>query len=114
MAHPGCVGIQRTATEQSIEALPDYARLGPDEAAMVRFMLAYPELVVDAAMQREPHRLAHFSLELARLFHAYYNKHRVVTDDPVLSATRLRLVAAVRQVLDNGLGLLGIDAPESM
>ena len=114
MAHARCAGIQRTAAESSVSASPDYARLGPDEAALARLMLAYPELVADAAAQREPHRLAHFSLEFARAFHAYYNKHRVVTDDAVLSATRLRLVAAVRQVLANCLGLLGIEAPERM
>ena len=114
MAHARCVGIQRTAAEATVRALSDFSRLGADEAGLVRQMLAYPEVVADAALNREPHRLAHFLLEFARMFHAYYNKNRVVTEDAVLTAARLRLVAAVRQVLANCLGLMGITAPERM
>ena len=71
-------------------------------------------MTVDASDSREPHRIAHYLLELARAFHSYYNDHRVVSDDAELTAARLRLVAAVRQVVANGLELLGIDAPERM
>ena len=114
MAHARCAGIQRSAAENPPRATPDLSRLGAPEAALVRQLLAYPEVMVDASDSREPHRIAHYLLELARAFHSYYNDHRVVSDDAVLTAARLRLVAAVRQVLANGLDLLGIDAPARM
>ena len=114
MAHARCAGIQRSAAQTPSGATPDLSRLGAPETALVRQLLVYPEVMVDAADSREPHRIAHYLLELARAFHSYYNDHRVVSDDAVLSAARLRLVAAVRQVLANGLELLGINAPERM
>ena len=114
MAHARCAGIQRSAAENPSSAAPDLSRLGAPEAALVRQLLAYPEVTVDASDSREPHRIAHYLLELARAFHSYYNDHRVVSDDAELTAARLRLVAAVRQVVANGLELLGIDAPERM
>ena len=114
MAHARCAGIQRSAAENPINASPDFARLGDPEGTLVRQLLAYPELMIDASDTREPHRMAHYLLELARGFHSYYNDHRVVSDDGPLTASRLQLVAAVRQVLANGLGLLGIEAPERM
>ena len=114
MAHARCAGIQRSAAESPPDAPPDPSRLGAPEAALVRQLLAYPEVMVDASDSREPHRIAHYLLELARAFHSYYNDHRVVSDDAVRTAARLRLVAAVRQVLANGLDLLGIDAPARM
>ena len=114
MAHARCAGIQRSAAESPSDATPVLSRLGGPEAALVRQLLAYPEVTVDASDSREPHRIAHYLLELARAFHSYYNDHRVVSDDAGLTAARLRLVAAVRQVVANGLALLGIDAPERM
>jgi len=62
----------------------------------------------------EPHRIAFYLMELAAAFHAYYNKHRVLTEDPVLTAGRLVLISAVRKVIRNGLTLLGVSAPETM
>ena len=53
-------------------------------------------------------------MNLASVFHAYYNKHRVLTDEPDLTNARLYLVQAVRKVIRNGLGLLGVSAPEKM
>ncbi len=112
MAHARCAGIQRTAAEA--RTADGAARLTPDDVALARRLLAFPEVVVDACLNREPHRVTHYLLELARVFHSYYNKHRVVTDDAALTARRLELVRAVQQVLANGLGLLGIAAPERM
>ena len=114
MAHARCAGIQRSAAASPPTAPPDITRLGAPESALVRQLLAYPEVMVDAADSREPHRIAHYLLELARAFHSYYNDHRVVSSDAGLTAARLRLVAAMRQVLANGLELLGIEAPARM
>ncbi|MCY3957611.1 MAG: arginine--tRNA ligase [Chloroflexi bacterium] len=112
MAHARCAGIQRTAA--TMPSAEGAAALTPDDVALARRLLAFPEIVADACLNREPHRVTHFLLDLARTFHSYYNKHRVVTQDAARTARRLQLVRAVRQVLANGLGLLGIPAPERM
>lgn len=112
MANARCAGIQRTA--ETARTAAGAAALTPDDVALARRLLAFPEIVVDACQNREPHRVTHYLLDLARVFHSYYNKHRVVTDDADRTARRLELVRAVQQVLANGLGLLGIAAPERM
>ena len=112
MAHARCAGIRRTAATARTAA--GQAALTPDDVALARRLLAFPEVVADACLNREPHRVTHFLLELASLFHSYSNKHRVVTYDAALTARRLELVSAAQLVLANGLGLLGIAAPERM
>ena len=67
-----------------------------------------------AARAREPHRVAYYLSELAGLYHPYYKSHRVITEDHPLTLARLGLSAAMGQVVRNGLGLLGVSAPESM
>ena len=114
MAHARCAGIQRSANEIRNMPGPDPTFLSSPESALVRQLLAYPEVMVDATEARQPHQIAHYLLDLARAFHSYYNDHRVITQNARLTASRLRLVAAVQQVLANGLDLLGIDAPEQM
>ena len=79
-------------------------------AALGRF----PELVESAAEAREPHQLAHYLRELATAFHSYYNAHPFLVEDAELRNARLALVLATRQVIRNGLAVLGVHAPESM
>lgn len=86
----------------------------PEEIALMKHLARYPETIAAAAQLMEPHRIAYYLMELAAAFHAYYNRHRVLTDDPVLTAGRLYLVVAVRKIIRNGLNLLGVSAPESM
>ncbi|HVG96757.1 MAG TPA: arginine--tRNA ligase [Chloroflexota bacterium] len=93
----------------------------PAELALARLLLRYPEVVYDATAQLEPHRLTHYALELARGFTAFYHDCRVLPSDrnpqdppPAVTAARLRLVAAAKQVLRNVLGLIGVSAPEHM
>ncbi|MGK0673556.1 MAG: arginine--tRNA ligase [Halothiobacillaceae bacterium] len=91
------------------------ARLNlPVEAELARQLGQFPELVLRAALACEPHQLVHYLRELAGQFHAYYNGHQFLVDDAALRDARLNLILAVRQVLANGLGLLGVSAPESM
>jgi arginyl-tRNA synthetase len=71
-------------------------------------------VVTAAARAREPHRLAYYLTELAGEFHPYYKAHRIITEDRASTLARLGLAAAVGQVVRNGLGLLGVSAPESM
>jgi len=86
----------------------------PEEIQIIKHLARYPETVKLSAEFFEPHRIAFYLMELAGTFHAYYNKHRVLSDDPALTAGRLYLILAVRKVIRNGLTLLGVSAPESM
>ena len=85
-----------------------------EELALMRTLSRYPEVVEGAALAREPHRVAFFLRELATEFHSFYNAHTLLADNPDLRGARLALAGAVRQVIANGLSLLGVSAPESM
>jgi arginyl-tRNA synthetase len=84
------------------------------EAALLRRLAAFEELVLVAAVQRAPHRLTHYAEDLAAAFHRFYAECRVLSDDHALSSARWWLVNATRQVLANTLALIGVDAPERM
>lgn len=84
------------------------------ETALVTTLLRYTEVVEQAALQHEPHHLVHYLRELAYEFHTYYNAHQFLVEDAALRDARLNLIAAVRQVIANGLALLDVSAPESM
>ncbi len=84
------------------------------EQALLTGLSRYPEVVESAALNHEPHQLAHFLRELANDFHTYYNAHQFLVDDVALRDARLCLIKATRQVIANGLGLLAVSAPESM
>ena len=114
MAHARCAGIERTAASITPSPAMGKAKLMDDDVTLTHHLLAYPEILVEAATNREPHRIAHYLLDLARALHSYYNKNRVVTENTALTSKRVDLVRAVRCVLANGLGVLGIEAPERM
>ncbi len=84
------------------------------EQALTTMLSRFPEVIEAAAMQYTPHLLAHYLMDLARDFHTYYNAHQFIVDDNELCQARLTLIAAVRQVLANGLAVIGITAPEEM
>jgi arginyl-tRNA synthetase len=86
----------------------------PHEEALLVALSRYPDVVESAALAHEPHQLAHYLRELATAFHAYYNEHRVLVPDDALRDARLNLSLATRQVIKNGLKLLGVSAPEVM
>jgi arginyl-tRNA synthetase len=86
----------------------------PQEQALLTDLSRYPEVVEGAAISHEPHQLVHFLRELANDFHVYYTVHQFLVDDAGLRDARLGLIRAVQQVLANGLGLLGVSAPEAM
>ncbi len=77
-------------------------------------MPRYPDVVESSALQHSPHHLVHYLRELAAELHAYYNAHQFLVEDAGLRDARLNLIAALRQVLLNGLRLLDVSAPESM
>ncbi|HYE35054.1 arginine--tRNA ligase [Methylocaldum sp.] len=84
------------------------------ELALVNTLSRYPEVVEQSALQHEPHHLVHYLRELAYEFHTYYNAHQFLVEDAALRDARLNLIAAVRQVIGNGLNLLDVSAPEAM
>jgi arginyl-tRNA synthetase len=86
----------------------------PHEQALLASLSRYPEVVEMAALQRAPHALVHYLRELATDFHTYYNAHQFLVEDAGLRDARLTLIQGLRQVVRNGLGLLGVSAPEAM
>ena len=86
----------------------------PYEQALLTTLSRYPEVVESAALQRAPHAMVHYLRELANDFHTYYNAHQFLVEDAELRDARLTLILGVRQVIRNGLGLLGVSAPEAM
>jgi arginyl-tRNA synthetase len=81
---------------------------------LLRRLAEYPEMLTVAATELSPHAVAFYLRDLAGDFHTFYNADRVLVDDPDLKLARLALLSATRQVIENGLGLLGVSAPRKM
>ena len=119
-AHARLCSVMRKLDEQGLtwdqaqgEANLDKLTV-PHEKALIDKLSAYPDILNNAAIAFEPHVLAHYLRELAGDFHTYYNAHKVLMDDDQVRNARLTLSAAVKQVIANGLTLLGVSAPEAM
>jgi arginyl-tRNA synthetase len=143
-AHARIASLWRVAAARGIACpLPsetDLTRLtDPDELGLIRKLSAYPSVLQGSAMAYEPHRMTYYLQQLAGLLHTFYNKHRIlppaadrdlleVTPEglapseglqkevlvPERTAARLALMRGIQQVLKNGLGVLGISAPDQM
>ena len=101
--------------EETAEALCEPRALErAHEQALLASLSRYPEVVEMAAVQRAPHAMVHYLRDLANDFHTYYNAHQFLVDDAELRDARLTLIQGLRQVVRNGLGLLGVSAPEAM
>ncbi len=88
--------------------------VSPHENALLKCLAEYPEMLTRAATELAPHAVAFYLRELAGQFHAFYNAERVLVDDDAQRIARLALIAATRQVLANGLAILGVSAPAKM
>lgn len=86
----------------------------PEERQLMHWLFQYPAILRMCAAAHEPHGVTVYLRKLAESFHVFYAKHRVISDDARLSAARVTLIRATRQVFANGLGLLGITAPRRM
>jgi arginyl-tRNA synthetase len=84
------------------------------EQTVITALSKYPEIVEHAALSRAPHALVHYLRDLANTLHTYYNAEQFIVEDAALRNARLILVLAVQQVIRNGLGILGVSAPETM
>ncbi|MCU7846816.1 MAG: arginine--tRNA ligase [Candidatus Thiodiazotropha sp. (ex Lucinoma kastoroae)] len=119
-AHARICSVFQQAAEQKItfETNPsavDYGRLSEShEQTLLTSLAKYPETVESSALNEEPHQLTHYLRELANDFHTYYNTHKFLVENTALRNARLQLILATRQVLRNGLNLLGVSAPEKM
>ena len=119
-AHARVCSVFRQLEEKQLSydqasGLQQLARLTEKhEQALLSRLSRYPEVLEAAALNHEPHQLAHYLRELANDYHTYYNAHQFLVDDAEMRQARLVLIAAVKQVIANGLGLLGVSAPESM
>ncbi len=86
----------------------------PREIEIIKRLMQYPKTIEASARNLEPYTLLAYLQELASLFHSYYDAHRIVTDDKVITKTRISLIKAIKTVLSSGLTLLGVAAPEKM
>ena len=100
--------------EAAARAVDPAPLVAPRELALLARLAEYPDAVQLAALELAPHQMANYLKELAADLHAFYNAERILADDPGLRAARLALLLATRQVLRNGLALVGVGAPERM
>ena len=84
------------------------------EIEIQKMLLQYPEVISRAAEHSEPHLICYYLKDLSGLFHSYYNSERFLVDNDKLMNSRLFLLKGTKQVISNGLEILGIDAPQSM
>jgi arginyl-tRNA synthetase len=119
-AHARICSVMRNLAQMDVsynEAIGE-AALGllteEHELQLMRTISRYPESIESAARLRSPHLVAHYLHALATDLHAYYNAHQFLVDDENLRNARLNLVLATRTVLQSGLDILGVSAPEEM
>ncbi len=118
-AHTRIAGIFRQASERGIPE-PEISavcvsRLGnADELSLIRLLDEFPDLVEASARALEPHRVVFYAQRLAGEFHRFYARNKCVSDDRELTAARLLLVKAVKQVIGRALSMVGVSAPERM
>ena len=119
-AHARVASVMRQLREKGhrYEPASAAAALSPlveaHETALLASISRYPEVVEQSALQRAPHTLVHYLRDLANDFHTYYNAHTFIVEDAAVRNARLTLISGLRQVIHNGLALLGVSAPEQM
>ena len=119
-AHARVSSVTRQLDERGIahDSARGAASLGrlteAQEIQLIKRLASYPEIVRQAALLRAPHSLVHYLRDLANDFHSYYSAHQFIVDDAPLRDARLTLALATQVVIRNGLGLLGVSAPDSM
>jgi arginyl-tRNA synthetase len=118
-AHARICSIMRFADEQGIgmDRITDFPgnRLTQsEEFSLIKRLMIFPDVVERVCSTLDPHTIPYYLVDLATVFHNFYQKHRVVGDDADLTVARLALVEATRRVIETGLNLIGVSAPEEM
>lgn len=118
-AHARICSVLRHAEEKGVDAfMIDNVDLNllelPEETALIKSLSQYPEIVLKSACSLETHLIPFYLQELASIFHSYYNKYRIISEDVKLTEARLVMVTGIQIVLRNALKLLGIKVPERM
>lgn len=117
-AHARAASVKRKLQEQGLTFTFDPSTLeqlgNNEEKALLNALAHYPEVLKNAALRREPHAIANYLRELAGLYHSFYNAHKVLVDEAAMRNARVALSLATKQVIANGLDILGVSAPESM
>ncbi|MGH7739621.1 MAG: arginine--tRNA ligase, partial [bacterium] len=117
-AHARICSLLKKAGENGFKVasdLRDLAELGaPEETALLREILEYPQWVEESGRSYEPHRIVAYLQNLSAQFHLFYSKHRILDSAPALGNARLALAFAAKNVIRNALALLGVSAPEAM
>jgi arginyl-tRNA synthetase len=118
MAHARMCGIFRVGEIDSASVTGEDVNFGvltePEETELIKALVDFPSLVESAAETLEPHRIATYLLETARLAHLWYHKHHVLEQGDELTRARLALARGTQIVLRNGMRILGVTAPERM
>ena len=110
-----CSVLEQWGGDAAVLGAVDLGPLASEhERAVINRLEAYPQMVAAAAEELAPHSVAFYLKDLAADFHSWYNASQFLVDDAALREARLALAAATRQVIANGLGLLGVSAPERM
>ena len=110
----GEMETQRLSAEDSLKHADLSPMTGSRELALLAKLGEYPEMLEGASKELAPHQIAFYLRELAGEFHSYYNAERILVAEAPVRLARLALAAAVRQVMQNGLALIGVSAPEKM
>jgi arginyl-tRNA synthetase len=118
-AHARLASLMREAESRGI-AVPSREKVDvslldlEEEQNIIKALAKYPEVVEDAALAYEPHKLTYYLQDLAGLLHNYYFKHRVITENAARTGAKLFLMKQVKTVIQSALRILGVDAPERM
>lgn len=107
--------ILKDAKEKNIDICTDIKEaIDIDSKALLLKVYEFTEVLVSAALKKEPHLITNYVYELASMFHNYYGKHKILTDDIKMSEKRLGLIKTVGITITNALKLIGVKAPEKM
>lgn len=118
-AHARICSVLRLAKEKGVDDIVigniDLSLLDlPEELTIIKLLSQFPEVIIKSASTLETHLIPFYLQELASLYHSYYNKYRIISDDKKLTQAKLVMTSCVGIVLRNALKLVGIKAPESM
>ena len=114
-AHARICSILREAKEKSINISTDIKHINDEDSkALLLKVYEFNDVVISSALKKEPHLITNYVYDLASLFHNYYGKHRILTDDEELSSEYLGLIKTVQITIKNALRLIGVSAPDQM